>query len=150
MTSFYLDCIIKYMNALSLQPIVTSCTQNKYVLKSLLHFFALQAADVDFPPEDWHCISKEAHALVNSLLVVSVKRRLSAQQVLDHPWMVKMLPKSTPAEGFEDFEKSKKPLAGLAQVQGRMKVCACMTRRLGLEKGRGDGGDGGGGGCDRR
>lgn len=102
---------------------------------SRLLYRKIRSADIDFPPEDWHCISKEAHSLVNSLIVVDIDKRLSAKQVLEHPWMVKMLPGDyTPAGASEEA----KPLPGLAKAQGLMKAfnarrklkAAAMVARL--------------------
>lgn len=81
---------------------------------------SLQAADIDFPPEDWNCISREAHNLVNSLICVNVDKRLSAKQVLTHPWITKMM-------GSVDVEAkptttSGRALPNLAKAKGNMKV----------------------------
>jgi len=87
---------------------------------SRLLYRKIRAADIDFPPEDWYCISKEANALVNSLIIVDIEKRLSAKQVLEHPWMVKMLGASP--SGPAASASSKKSLPGLAKAQGLMKA----------------------------
>jgi len=87
-----------------------------------LLYAKIKAADFDFPPEDWHGISKQAHALVNSLIVVDIKKRLSAKQVLEHPWIVKMT--ASPASSAE----SPKPLPNLAKAKGHMKAFNARRR----------------------
>jgi len=78
----------------------------------------IRAADIDFPPEDWQSISKDAYDLVNSLIVVDISKRLSAKQVLEHKWMVKMLGKveTTPSKA------SAAALPNLARARGNMKA----------------------------
>merc|ERR1711971_389685 len=95
----------------------------------------IRAADIDFPPEDWYCISKEAHALVNSLIIVDINKRLSAKQVLEHPWMVKML---KGAKKPAAAASAAKPLPNLTKARGNIKAfnarrklkAAAMVARL--------------------
>lgn len=97
----------------------------------------IRNADIEFPPEDWNAISKEARALVNSLIVVDISKRLSAKQVLQHPWMVKMLGEVNFASS-ESAAAEKKPLPNLARARGHMKAfnarrklrAAAMVARL--------------------
>jgi MAP kinase interacting serine/threonine kinase len=50
-------------------------------------FEAIRLGKFDFPVEDWYNISYEAKDLVCSLLVTSPEGRLTAEQVLRHPWL---------------------------------------------------------------
>jgi len=43
----------------------------------------------EFNPDDWSCISEEAKDLISKLLVKDAKKRISAKDVLCHPWFKK-------------------------------------------------------------
>lgn len=45
-------------------------------------------AEYDFPEPYWDDISENAKDLINKLLVVDPKKRLTAEQALDHKWIV--------------------------------------------------------------
>lgn len=47
----------------------------------------IKAARYSFPPAYWGHVSQSAKDLITQLLVVDPKKRLTAQQVLDHPWV---------------------------------------------------------------
>lgn len=47
----------------------------------------MQEGRFEFPDRDWACISQEAKDLINSLLVKCASKRLSADEVLQHPWL---------------------------------------------------------------
>lgn len=46
-------------------------------------------AEYQFHPENWEGVSEEAKDLVTGLLTLDVKRRLTVDQALDHPWLKK-------------------------------------------------------------
>lgn len=46
-------------------------------------------AEYQFHPENWEEVSLEAKDLVTALLTLDVKRRLTVDQALDHPWLKK-------------------------------------------------------------
>merc|ERR1719168_556862 len=50
-------------------------------------FEAIQEGFFDFPQRDWATISPEAKNLIMKLLVKTPKKRLSASDVLNHPWL---------------------------------------------------------------
>lgn len=50
-------------------------------------FESIQEGKYEFPEKDWALVSAEAKDLVSRLLVHDAKRRLSAEQVLQHPWV---------------------------------------------------------------
>ncbi|XP_022431321.1 MAP kinase-interacting serine/threonine-protein kinase 1 isoform X1 [Monodon monoceros] len=50
-------------------------------------FESIQEGKYEFPDKDWAHISNEAKDLISKLLVRDVKQRLSAAQVLQHPWV---------------------------------------------------------------
>ena len=55
-------------------------------------FATIMAGRYDFPSPWWDTVSADAKDLVNKLLVVDPKKRLTAEQVLKHPWIVSSAP----------------------------------------------------------
>lgn len=62
--------------------------------RPLLHVFpqnmlfeSIQEGKYEFPEKDWAHISFAAKDLISKLLVRDAKQRLSAAQVLQHPWV---------------------------------------------------------------
>ncbi|XP_014227484.1 MAP kinase-interacting serine/threonine-protein kinase 1-like [Trichogramma pretiosum] len=52
-----------------------------------LLFTSIQNGKYDFPPAEWADISQEAKDLIRGLLVKQAHKRLSAESVLNHPWI---------------------------------------------------------------
>ena len=50
-------------------------------------FESIQEGKYEFPEKDWAHISASAKDLISRLLVRDAKNRLSASQVLQHPWV---------------------------------------------------------------
>ncbi|KAG8539108.1 hypothetical protein GDO81_021444 [Engystomops pustulosus] len=50
-------------------------------------FESIQEGKYEFPERDWAHISSQAKNLISKLLVRDAKERLSAAQVLQHPWV---------------------------------------------------------------
>lgn len=50
-------------------------------------FESIQEGKYEFPEKDWAHISFAAKDLISKLLVRDAKQRLSAAQVLQHPWV---------------------------------------------------------------
>lgn len=50
-------------------------------------FESIQEGKYEFPDKDWAHISFGAKDLISKLLVRDAKKRLSAAQVLEHPWV---------------------------------------------------------------
>jgi serine/threonine protein kinase len=50
-------------------------------------FHRIQRGKFEFPEDEWKNISSEATDLISRLLVKNVKRRLTANEVLKHPWI---------------------------------------------------------------
>jgi serine/threonine protein kinase len=50
-------------------------------------FEQIMKADFDFPDPYWTEISKEAKDFISKLLVVESKKRLTAKQAMEHPWI---------------------------------------------------------------
>lgn len=50
-------------------------------------FESIQEGKYEFPEKDWEHISPGAKDLISKLLVRDAKDRLSAAQVLQHPWV---------------------------------------------------------------
>ncbi|KAH7727160.1 Protein kinase domain containing protein [Aphelenchoides avenae] len=57
-------------------------------------FHRIQRGDFDFPEEEWANISREAKDLISHLLVKNVRQRYTADDVLEHPWVVHGAPKT--------------------------------------------------------
>ncbi|KAK3531416.1 hypothetical protein QTP70_019252, partial [Hemibagrus guttatus] len=53
----------------------------------IMLFESIQEGKYEFPEKDWAHVSAEAKDLVCKLLVCDAKQRLSAEQVLQHPWV---------------------------------------------------------------
>lgn len=51
-------------------------------------FESIQEGKYEFPEKDWAHISSSAKDLISKLLVRDAKSRLSASQVLQHPWVL--------------------------------------------------------------
>lgn len=60
-------------------------------LQSML-FESIQEGKYEFPEKDWAHISPAAKDLITKLLVRDAKDRLSAAQVLQHPWVKGVCP----------------------------------------------------------
>lgn len=50
-------------------------------------FEQIMSGKFDFPAEYWGSISNNAKDFISKLLVVDTKKRLTAQQALEHPWL---------------------------------------------------------------
>ncbi|KAL7693492.1 putative protein kinase [Plasmopara halstedii] len=48
---------------------------------------SIKSGVYDYPSPYWDCVSDSAKDLISRLLVVDPLKRLTAQQVLDHPWV---------------------------------------------------------------
>ncbi|GMR36974.1 hypothetical protein PMAYCL1PPCAC_07169 [Pristionchus mayeri] len=55
-------------------------------------FGRIQSGYYDFPEEEWDAVSDEAKHLISSLLVRDARKRLTAEQVLAHPWVTRGAP----------------------------------------------------------
>ena len=62
---------------------------------------AVKKGEFDFPEEEWDCISDLAKDLIKKMLTYDPKKRLSANQVLKHPWF----------SSFNEKNKSNKKIA---------------------------------------
>ncbi|XP_010225751.1 PREDICTED: MAP kinase-interacting serine/threonine-protein kinase 2-like [Tinamus guttatus] len=58
-------------------------------------FESIQEGKYEFPDKDWAHISFAAKDLISKLLVRDAKKRLSAAQVLEHPWVQGCAPDNT-------------------------------------------------------
>ncbi|KAJ8278950.1 hypothetical protein COCON_G00060160 [Conger conger] len=59
-------------------------------------FESIQEGKYEFPEKDWAHISPSAKDLISKLLVRDAKNRLSAAQVLQHPWVQGGAPNTSP------------------------------------------------------
>ena len=58
-------------------------------------FESIQEGKYEFPDKDWAHISFGAKDLISKLLLRDAKKRLSAAQVLEHPWVQGCAPDNT-------------------------------------------------------
>lgn len=75
---------------LSLATVSTApvkCPMSFYCSFQNTLFESIQEAKYEFPEKDWAHISSSAKDLISKLLVRDAKKRLSASQVLQHPWV---------------------------------------------------------------
>jgi len=68
-------------------------------------FEQIMKAEYDYPAEYWDDISEEAKDFINHLLVVDVKKRLSAKKALEHPWLKTNKAKTSKLAKFQDKMK---------------------------------------------
>ncbi len=59
----------------------------------------IKKADYDFPSPQWDNISDMAKDLISRLLVVDPKKRLTAEEMLKHPWI---MGEKTPRKGLPE------------------------------------------------
>ncbi|KAK6034294.1 hypothetical protein COOONC_28201 [Cooperia oncophora] len=96
-------------------------------------FRRIQCGEYDFPPDEWDMISAEAKHLVKSLLVKNVSERLTANEVLDHPWVKQSAPSTilqTPSNLFRiDSARDVQQMSEHFNVMNRL-VAARLSSRL--------------------
>jgi calcium-dependent protein kinase len=54
-------------------------------------FEVIQNGEYEFPPQDWDKISPNAKDFIKRLLVLDYRKRLTAEQCLQHPWLLVLL-----------------------------------------------------------
>lgn len=72
------------------------------VLPQNMLFESIQEGKYEFPEKDWAHISFAAKDLISKLLVRDAKQRLSAAQVLQHPWVQGVSARCTGSRGHGD------------------------------------------------
>ncbi|KAJ1372420.1 MAP kinase-interacting serine/threonine-protein kinase mnk-1 [Parelaphostrongylus tenuis] len=96
-------------------------------------FRRIQCGEYDFPSDEWDMISAEAKHLVSSLLVKNVSERLTANEVLDHPWVKQSAPSTilqTPSNLFRiDSARDVQQMSEHFNVMNRL-VAARLSSRL--------------------
>ncbi|MBN3281974.1 MKNK2 kinase, partial [Polyodon spathula] len=73
-------------------------------------FESIQEGKYEFPEKDWAHISFSAKDLISKLLVRDAKKRLSAAQVLQHPWVQGCAPNTLPTPVILQRNSSAKDL----------------------------------------
>nr|XP_054506299.1 MAP kinase-interacting serine/threonine-protein kinase 2-like isoform X5 [Agelaius phoeniceus] len=96
-------------------------------------FESIQEGKYEFPDKDWAHISFGAKDLISKLLVRDAKKRLSAAQVLEHPWVQGCAPDNTLPTPIilqraqrDVFLSSHAPAGGSLGMHG----CSCASRLL--------------------
>jgi len=64
-------------------------------------FEQIMKAEYDYPAEYWDDISDDAKDFINHLLVVDVKKRLTAKKALEHAWLKTGKPKTSKLAKFQ-------------------------------------------------
>jgi serine/threonine protein kinase len=59
----------------------------------------IRGAMFDYPSPYWDTVSDPALDLIDNMIVVDMKKRFSAQQCLEHPWMANNAPTILEGEG---------------------------------------------------
>uniref|UniRef100_A0AAR2IZ88 non-specific serine/threonine protein kinase n=1 Tax=Pygocentrus nattereri TaxID=42514 RepID=A0AAR2IZ88_PYGNA len=77
-------------------------------------FESIQEGKYEFPEKEWAHISSSAKDLISKLLVRDAKNRLSAAQVLQHPWVQGGAPDSMPSSILLQRNSSAKDLTFFA------------------------------------
>jgi len=68
-------------------------------------FEQIMKADYEFPDPYWTDISKDAKDFISKLLVVDAKKRLTAKQAMEHPWITSASNSSKPLNVKSALEK---------------------------------------------
>ncbi|NXC77954.1 MKNK2 kinase, partial [Anhinga anhinga] len=71
------------------------CADTPLLVAPNMLFESIQEGKYEFPDKDWAHISFGAKDLISKLLVRDAKKRLSAAQVLEHPWVQGCAPDNT-------------------------------------------------------
>lgn len=61
-------------------------------------FKLIKACEWVFPEEDWESVSSEAKDFISKLLVKDPKERMTADEALNHPWILSKIEKPLPDE----------------------------------------------------
>ncbi|XP_036409944.1 MAP kinase-interacting serine/threonine-protein kinase 2-like [Megalops cyprinoides] len=77
-------------------------------------FESIQEGKYEFPEKDWAHISASAKDLISRLLVRDAKNRLSAAQVLQHPWVQGCAPNTLPTSNLLQRNSSARDLTDFA------------------------------------
>mmetsp|Transcript_10010 Transcript_10010/g.29563 ORF Transcript_10010/g.29563 Transcript_10010/m.29563 type:complete len:332 (-) Transcript_10010:498-1493(-) len=108
-------------------------------------FKQIMSGRFDFPSPWWDNISNDAKGLVNSLLIVDPKKRLSAEQVLAHKWIQGHAPKTQLNHTLEQMKrfnarrKLKKAALGIVaqnRVQKMMEMAMAADREVTAKGGK--------------
>lgn len=62
-------------------------------------FDQIKKGQLEFPPEQWDCISDMAKDLIKKILTVEPSKRITAESILEHPWI---LGEKTPRKKLEN------------------------------------------------
>jgi len=68
-------------------------------------FDQIMKGQYDYPPEYWDEISKDGKDFIDHLLVVDVKKRMTAKQALDHVWLNASSKKKTKTSKLAKFQE---------------------------------------------
>ena len=69
-------------------------------LLSFLHYLSLFIIfpPVQFPSPEWDTVTPEAKDLINKMLTINPAKRITASEVLKHPWISVSSPLSMPTD----------------------------------------------------
>ncbi|XP_059629366.1 calcium-dependent protein kinase 26-like [Cornus florida] len=85
-------------------------------------FDSVRAADLRFPSDPWDRISESAKELIRAMLCKDPSQRITAQQVLDHSWMMDLAPVSKEPYKFEQESYGELGFGG-----GSFSSCFCTS-----------------------
>ena len=88
-------------------------------------FRNIQVGKYEFPDKDWAHISSGAKDLISRLLVTDAKKRLSAAQVLEHPWVQGVSAAAPPPPPLPNAGVGGHPIAGCSALTWLRFVAVC-------------------------
>ena len=120
-----------------------------YIILSGLHPFdapgrtdaqmraAIQAGHVDFPSPQWDSVSGDAKSLIRQLLQVDPRKRLDAEAMLHHPWVVGQNVSTTPIRGsgrqLQEYQR--------AAAKWKATLLSSLHRQAAIRRQRDEGAD---------
>lgn len=81
----------------------------------------------EFDPEEWSEISDDAKDLINKLICLNVGDRLSAKQVLEHPWLANASETANSASRLKHLAKASEHFAQLNAKRHEEKLAIFMS-----------------------
>lgn len=81
------------------------------------------SSEIKFDPEDWGKVSDEAQDLVRKLLTIENSKRIKAEEIINHPWMVGSGQNAPLASVQENIKKFK---SKLRQVKNAIRAISLM------------------------
>lgn len=95
-------------------------------------YAAIQRCEVDYTGEEWDLVSPEGVAFVQSLLTRDPRARLTATQVMSHPWTMQTEPAITDSCSSVDLSPTRAQLARTVVARRRLKAAMKAVLNIAL------------------